>query len=370
MLYAIIAVLVVLADQMIKLYVSAEGFKPLHLIPGILNLGVFSEAGEPVAPFHANTGGAFGLLGGQVPTYWFIIIAGVFTVLVVIALATKFIRGFLARWSIVLVTAGGVSNCIDRVINSLPEGEGHVVDMFQFDFWKSFPVFNLADIFICVFCIIFIFAILFGRTPKNEGYEDEFVEDEEEAPEEDEEEEEEERPARRGRRSRKAREEDEEDEEEVPVKPARGRKARQSKYDEEKYNEEYEQYKAAQRAREEAERAAEQPQPAAVVDNPSYDEADPFAGWERANAEKKAQAAPAEEKPTLIVSRKAQRSELNPDPQYASAQPEERPAAPAPRPQPVEPEAPARRPARRPAPAPVEEEPESFSLDDILNEFK
>ena len=82
MLYAIIAVLVVLADQMIKLYVSAEGFKPIHLIPGILNLGVFSEAGEPVAPFHANTGGAFGLLGGQVPTYWFIIIAGVFTVLV------------------------------------------------------------------------------------------------------------------------------------------------------------------------------------------------------------------------------------------------------------------------------------------------
>ncbi len=361
MLYAIVAVLVILADQMIKLYVSAEGFKAFHLIPGILNLGVFNEAGEPVAPFIANEGGAFGLLGGEVPTFWFIVIAGVFTVLVVIALSTKFIRGFLARWSIVLVTAGGVSNCIDRVINSLPEGKGHVVDMFQFDFWKSFPVFNLADIFISLFCIIFIFAILFGRTPKDEGYEDEFVEDEEEAPEEEEAEEEEERPARRGRRSRRA--EEEEDEEEVPVKPARGRKARQSKYDEEKYNEEYEQYKAAQRA-------AEQPQPAAVVDNPSYDETDPFAGWERANAEKKAQAAPAEEKPTLIVSRKAQRSELNPDPQYASAQPEERPAEPAPKPQPVEPEAPAPRPARRPAPAPVEEEPESFSLDDILNEFK
>ena len=34
--------------------------------------------------------GAFGLLGGEIPTYWFIIIAGVFTVLVVIALATRY----------------------------------------------------------------------------------------------------------------------------------------------------------------------------------------------------------------------------------------------------------------------------------------
>ena len=35
MLYAIVAVLVILADQMIKLYVSAEGFKTMPLIPGI-----------------------------------------------------------------------------------------------------------------------------------------------------------------------------------------------------------------------------------------------------------------------------------------------------------------------------------------------
>ena len=216
MLYAIVAVLVILADQMIKLYVSAEGFKAFHLIPGILNLGVFNEAGEPVAPFIANEGGAFGLLGGEVPTFWFIVIAGVFTVLVVIALATKFIRGFLARWSIVLVTAGGVSNCIDRVINSLPEGEGHVVDMFQFDFWKNFPVFNLADIFICVFCIIFILAILFGKNRKpDEEYEDEFVEDTEEEVVE----EEEEKPSRRGRKARKA--EPEEEEEEDEVRPAK-----------------------------------------------------------------------------------------------------------------------------------------------------
>lgn len=350
MLYAIVAVLVILADQMIKLYVSAEGFKTMPLIPGILNLTKVE-----------NTGGAFGLLGGEIPTYWFIIIAAVFTILVVIALSTKFIKGWLARWSIVLVTAGGISNCIDRVINVRPTG--HVVDMFQFDFWKSFPVFNLADVFISLFCIVFIFAVLFGRGDKGEEeLDDEFAEEEDE--------EEEVRPAKKSRKARKAVEEDEAEEEEI--RPAKkSRKARQSKYDEE-----YEQYKAAQRAKEEAARAAatvaqeapaEQPTPDAVVENPKYNAADPFAEWERANAARQPEQRPftpapaAAEKP---VQPAARRSDLNAAPEYA--QPVQQPVQQA---QPVE-EAPAPRPVRRPAPAPVVEEPVSFDLDDILAEFK
>ena len=336
MLYAIVAVLVILADQMIKLYVSASGFRAMSLIPGVLNLTKVE-----------NTGGAFGLLGGEIPTYWFIVIAGVFTVLVVIALSTKFVKGFLARWSLVLVTAGGISNCIDRVINVYPTG--HVVDMFQFDFWQKFPVFNLADVFISVFCIVFIFAILFGRDPKDR-VEDEFTEDEEEEEEEPEEEPEEEvRPTKKSRRARKAAVEEDE-EEEAPVKPARSsRKARQSRYDEE-----YEQYKAAQRAREEAARkaAAEEPLPDAVVENPAYNPEDPFAEWERANAAKKP-AAPAAEAPAKPV-RPARYSDLE-----AAPVAEETPAP-----------APAPRPARKPAPAPVVEEDTDFSLDDILAEFK
>ncbi|MBR0199236.1 MAG: signal peptidase II [Oscillospiraceae bacterium] len=358
MLYAIVSVLVILADQLIKLYVSADSFRPMELIPGVLNMTKVE-----------NTGGAFGLLGGEIPTYWFIIIAGVFTVLVVIALATRFVNGWLARWSLVLVTAGGISNCIDRVINVRPTG--HVVDMFQFAFWKSFPVFNLADIFISVFCIVFIFAILFGRDHKDQsGEDDEFVEDEEQ---DEEPEEEEIRPVRKSRKALKAEEEADEDEEESfhPAKAGRSsRKARQSKYDEE-----YEQYKAAQRAREEAEKAAapapteeipapaEEPIPAAPAEEPAFDPADPFAEWERANAARKpapafvpAQAAPeAVEEPV----RPSKRVELKAEPQ---------PAAPAQPEQPAVPETPVVRPARKPAP--VVEESASFDLDDILAEFK
>ena len=328
MLYAIVAMLVILADQMIKLYVAREGFTPFELIPGVLDMGVDGPRGLPYVP---NEGGAFGILGGELPTYWFIIIAGVFTVLVVIALSTKFIKGFLARWSIVLVTAGGISNCLDRVINSLPQGTGHVVDMFKFKpaFLDWFPVFNLADVFISVFCIIFIFAILFGRTPKEAGeYEDEFVDDGEEDLTD-----EELRPARKKSKKAKAAPV----QEEKPAKAARtSRKARQDKYDEE-----YEQYKAAQRAKEEAERAAQQPQPAAVVENPVYDSVDPFAEWERANAAQKPATdfyAPAEQtpvqpvQPVQPVARAARRSDLAPAPEFAQpaapVQPEQ-PAAPA-----------------------------------------
>ena len=348
MLYAIIAVLVILADQLIKLYVSSSSFQPMDLIPGVLSLTKVE-----------NDGAAFGFLSGEGATMWFIIIAGVFTVLVVIALATRFINGFLARWSIVLVAAGGVSNCIDRVINVKPTG--HVVDMFQFTFAKWFPVFNLADVFITVFCVVFILAILFGRNRKrDEDEEDEFVEDEEEALED---EVIEPRPQRRSRKSRKAEDEDltELDEEEVPARPARvGRKARQSKYDEE-----YEQYKAAQRAREEAEAATQLVEPETELTPTVYATSDPFAEWERANAARQQapEPAPVQAPPARPA---VDRSALAADPQYA--QPVQ--AAPAQPVQPVQPAPqPAPRPARKPAPAPVEED-TSFSLDDILAEFK
>ncbi len=348
MLYAIIAILVIIADQWIKLYVTTPGNIPaegLELIPGFLNL-----------KYVENTGGPFGFLNGQNASMWFIIIAGVFALLVIIALATKFISGPVARWSIVLVAAGGVSNALDRLINLYTDG--HVVDMFQFEFAKWFPVFNLADIIITIFCIFFIFAILFGKSGKHEEEpEDEFTADQEE----DLEEEEEERPKRRGRKARKEEREEEEEPEEEPAKPVRtSRKARQARYDEE-----YEQYKAAQRARQEAEAAAAavEPAPVVTIPDPTYSPSDPFAEWERANAARKpapafvpAQAAPeAVEEPV----RPSKRVELKAEPQ---------PAAPAQPEQPAVPETPVVRPARKPAP--VVEESASFDLDDILAEFK
>ena len=253
-----------------------------------------------------NDGAAFGLFSGSGARIYFIIITGVFTVAVILALATKFVSGPVSRWSIVLVTAGGLSNCLDRVIY------GYVQDMFKFELgvldW--FPVFNVADIVITVFCVVFILALFIERVPQGE---DEFAGDDEE----------EDRPSRR-----KAEEEAE--------APAAKPKKRRSKHEDE-----YEQYKAARAARQKAESAAPAPVPTptpAVSPAQSAESADdPFAEWERANARAGVQ------------------------PSYAP------PAAPAVKPAP----APVVEPTPAPAPAakPVKSV-DDFSLDDILNEFK
>ena len=120
MLYAIIGMLVIIADQWIKFWVAGHiivNEEVQTIIPGILSL----------VNVH-NDGAAFGFLSGSGARIPFIILAGVFAVAVIIALATKLISGKLARWSIVLVTAGGLSNCLDRVIYGYVQeiGRAHV----------------------------------------------------------------------------------------------------------------------------------------------------------------------------------------------------------------------------------------------------
>lgn len=62
------------------------------------------------------------------------------------------------EWSRIMLTAislvcgGGLGNLIDRM------ALGYVVDMFDF---RVFPVFNIADIFICVGCGLMVLDVLF-----------------------------------------------------------------------------------------------------------------------------------------------------------------------------------------------------------------
>ena len=55
----------------------------------------------------------------------------------------------------VLILGGGVGNLIDRI------RLGYVVDMFHFQFWPSYPVFNVADIFVVAGVILFLLYYLF-----------------------------------------------------------------------------------------------------------------------------------------------------------------------------------------------------------------
>lgn len=151
MLYAIVSVLILIADQGLKYWVTLniplnEGH--VELIPGVLEL----------MNIH-NYGAAFGILRSA-PRWVFILIAIAFAAVVIVALRRNWIHGKFGRWTAVLVLAGALGNCIDRMLS------GYVVDMFSFPFWKSFAVFNVADVFITVCGILFCLHVLFFRGEK------------------------------------------------------------------------------------------------------------------------------------------------------------------------------------------------------------
>lgn len=415
MLYAIFGVLVIILDQWVKYWTAGNlvyGGEARALIPGIINL----------INVH-NDGAAFSFLSGANAGKIFVILAVVFTVLVIVGLATNFISGKLARWCAVFVAAGGIGNAIDRALY------GYVQDMFQFDFAKSFPVFNVADIFITIFCLLFIICIIFGgkKEKRGEEYYDEEYDNEEEAPPAKrgrkaakkaaaEEEYEEEPASRRGSKRRAAAEDDEEAEPE-PRKASR-RKAAVEEFEEEpaprkaekraakyaepadpvyeeeaedtsprfrnklnatshtkttrkerqsKYEDQFEQYKANRDARQ---RSAEYSgvnasAPAFASSIPAYDSSDPFAEWEKANAAITAQKAAEAE---AAVNSVAQESAAQVRKVSSAASEVAVPAAP------VRPEATAASaPAASSTPAaanPSKSSDDAFSLDDILAEFK
>ncbi len=164
MFYALAVVLVLIADQWLKYWVTLNieldvGEKAL--IPGVIKL----------VNIH-NTGAAFGFLKGGDWRWVFVVIAVLFAAAVIYALKKELIKGKLGRWAAVGVLAGAIGNCIDRV------AYGYVVDMFKFEFLGSSrlnAIFNIADVFISCCGVLFCLYIIFGggRERAVEEYEDE-----------------------------------------------------------------------------------------------------------------------------------------------------------------------------------------------------
>lgn len=63
-----------------------------------------------------------------------------------------------AEFSLILITAGAIGNLIDRFVND------SVIDFLSF--W-SFPIFNLADTFISVGVVLYLYTDIFQK--KNHG---------------------------------------------------------------------------------------------------------------------------------------------------------------------------------------------------------
>lgn len=147
MWYAIVAILILIADQGLKYWVTvniALDTGHVTLIPGVLEL----------TNIH-NNGAAFSMLE-HAPHWIFIIFTLAFAAIAVFCLRRNVVHGKVGRWSVVLVLAGAVGNCIDRILS------GYVVDMFNFLFVR-FAVFNLADVFIVVAGITLCLHVIFYR---------------------------------------------------------------------------------------------------------------------------------------------------------------------------------------------------------------
>lgn len=345
MLYAIVSLLVIILDQWVKLWVGSNlvygSGDYVNLIPNVLH----------VVNCH-NEGIAFGFLSGA--NAKIILIAGtaILAVVIIVMLTTGLVKGKLGRWSLVMIMAGGISNCIDRIL------WGYVQDMFEVQLF-SFAIFNVADIFITVFCVVLIFAILFGGREKarDEDYDDgDYDEDDwdDDDDDDDDEEEEEELPRRRVAARKPAEEKAAPARRETPAK----QEEHLSRRDRQAENEaRYAQLKAARQAREqEAREVAEEP----PVRKVRSADKDPFAEWEQTMSDDR-KAAPA---------RTAPAKKPTPVDDLFDWEQEERPAprktAPVEEPVSVQ-EAPAEKPVKKAAPAKALDD---FDLDDILAEFK
>lgn len=107
-----------------------------------------------------NTGAAFGAFrGGRI----FFIIVTLLILAVIVCLIPKYKgRSRLLDTGMTAVAAGAVGNLLDRIFR------GFVVDFFDFCL-IDFPVFNIADIFVCVGALLIaVYVIFFDESTRLE----------------------------------------------------------------------------------------------------------------------------------------------------------------------------------------------------------
>ena len=139
MITIVLIILLILIDQIMKLYVSTSVNDNLVIINNILKIEKIS-----------NEGIAFGFNKEN--------IQNIFLSILVIILIIKFLirheknMNILARICLSMIISGGISNLIDRIFR------GAVFDFIKLGI--NFPVFNFADILIFIGWIIYVIYLM------------------------------------------------------------------------------------------------------------------------------------------------------------------------------------------------------------------
>ncbi|UOE92909.1 MULTISPECIES: signal peptidase II [Bacillaceae] len=129
MIYYVIAVVIILLDQLTK-WIVVTSMEIGQRIPLIENVLYFTS--------HRNKGAAFGILEGKM---WFFYIVTVIVVgFLIYYIEKEGKKSMLFGISLALMLGGAIGNFIDRVFR------GEVVDFIDtFIFTYNFPIFNVAD---------------------------------------------------------------------------------------------------------------------------------------------------------------------------------------------------------------------------------
>ena len=131
------ALALLVLDQWLKAWITAN-----------LPLGETMPFWPGVVEFQTvhNYGAAWSSFSGQ---RWLLVgVTGLIVLVVAAVLIRRIVRHPLGVTACALIISGGLGNIIDRV------RLGYVVDMFHFEFWPSYPVFNVADICVVAGCLL------------------------------------------------------------------------------------------------------------------------------------------------------------------------------------------------------------------------
>ncbi len=128
-------------DRLTKLLAERQlaGRPPVVLIPHVLDLS-----------YTTNSGGAFGVLGGQP---WLFFGATVAVCLVIVIASTRVASATVAA-GLGLILGGALGNLTDRIVHG-PGVSGRVVDFIHLHHW---PVFNAADSAVVIGAAVLVVA--------------------------------------------------------------------------------------------------------------------------------------------------------------------------------------------------------------------
>lgn len=109
-----------------------------------------------------NYGAAWGLLAGK--QVFLIVLSIVFMAIFIFYYIKEPNKSWLLNITFGFLFAGCLGNLYDRLVF------GYVRDFIQFDFWQSFPIFNFADVALCIGVVLFIIYLIiyFVKTRKKE----------------------------------------------------------------------------------------------------------------------------------------------------------------------------------------------------------